>query len=78
MIGHQVHSNEFSDLAKYGQSDCGFFHLETKHVVAITSEEEKKNCCVDGPIVALLIFADVSMWEHRAFHCQIFRCGKVY
>jgi hypothetical protein len=26
----------------------------SKHVVAITSEEEK-NCCVDGPIVALLI-----------------------
>jgi hypothetical protein len=26
-----------------------------KHVVAITSEEEKKNCCVDGPIIALLI-----------------------
>jgi hypothetical protein len=24
-----------------------------KHVVAITSEEEKKNCCVDGPIIAL-------------------------
>jgi hypothetical protein len=21
--------------------------------VAITSEEEKKNCCVDGPIIAL-------------------------
>jgi hypothetical protein len=23
--------------------------------VAITSEEEKKNCCVDGPIIVLLI-----------------------
>jgi hypothetical protein len=23
--------------------------------VAITSKEEKKNCCVDGPIIALLI-----------------------
>jgi hypothetical protein len=23
--------------------------------VAITSEEEKKNCCIDGPIIALLI-----------------------
>jgi hypothetical protein len=26
-----------------------------KHVVAVTSEEEKKICCVDGPIIALLI-----------------------
>jgi hypothetical protein len=25
----------------------------SKHVVAITSEEKKKNCCVDGPIIAL-------------------------
>jgi hypothetical protein len=23
-----------------------------KHVVAITSEEEKRNCCVDGPFIA--------------------------
>jgi hypothetical protein len=30
--------------------------------VATTSEEEKKNCCVDGPIIALFI-VDVS------FHC---------
>jgi hypothetical protein len=27
----------------------------SKHVVALPSEEEKKNCCVDGPIIALLI-----------------------
>jgi hypothetical protein len=26
-----------------------------KHVAAITSEGEKKNCCVDGPIIALLV-----------------------
>jgi hypothetical protein len=26
-----------------------------KHVVAVTSEEEKKNRCVDGSIIALLI-----------------------
>jgi hypothetical protein len=25
------------------------------YVVAITSEEEKKNCCVDGPMIAFLI-----------------------
>jgi hypothetical protein len=25
-----------------------------KHVVVIISEEQKKNCCVDGPIIALL------------------------
>jgi hypothetical protein len=23
-----------------------------KHVVAMTSEEEKKNCCIDGPLIA--------------------------
>jgi hypothetical protein len=23
--------------------------------VAITSEEEKENCCIDGPIIALLV-----------------------
>jgi hypothetical protein len=28
--------------------------LWPKHVVAITSEDEKKNCCADGPIIALL------------------------
>jgi hypothetical protein len=27
----------------------------TETCVAKTSEEEKKNCCVDGPIIALLI-----------------------
>jgi hypothetical protein len=26
-----------------------------KHVVAVTSEKEKKICCVDGPIITLLI-----------------------
>jgi hypothetical protein len=26
-----------------------------KHVMALTSEEEKENCCVDEPIIALLI-----------------------
>jgi hypothetical protein len=25
-----------------------------EHVVAITSEEEKKNCCVEGHLIALL------------------------
>jgi hypothetical protein len=29
--------------------------VSPKHVVAITSEEEKRNCCVDGPLVAYLI-----------------------
>jgi hypothetical protein len=33
-----------------------------KHVVAITSEEEK-NCCVDGPIIALLIMSIVWSWR---------------
>jgi hypothetical protein len=32
-------------------------------VVAITSEEEK-NCCVDGPIIALLIFMAVFKFLH--------------
>jgi hypothetical protein len=27
----------------------------TETFVAITPEEEKKNCCIDGPIIALLI-----------------------
>jgi hypothetical protein len=27
--------------------------------MAITSEEEKKNCCFDGPIIALLIIQNV-------------------
>jgi hypothetical protein len=30
-----------------------------KHVAAITSKEEKKNCCVAGPIIALLTVQDV-------------------
>jgi hypothetical protein len=28
MIEHQVHSNAFACLWEYGQSDCGFSHLE--------------------------------------------------
>jgi hypothetical protein len=28
--------------------------VSPKHVVALTSEEEEKNYCVDGPIIALL------------------------
>jgi hypothetical protein len=28
MIEHQVHSNAFAHLPEYGQSDCGFTHLE--------------------------------------------------
>jgi hypothetical protein len=29
-----------------------------KKVVALTSEEEEKNCCVDGPIIALLNYKE--------------------
>jgi hypothetical protein len=36
-----------------------------KHVVAITSEEEEKNCCVDGPIIALLIVKIRLLWPVR-------------
>jgi hypothetical protein len=28
--------------------------LEPKHVVAVTAEEEKEDCCVDGIIVTLI------------------------
>jgi hypothetical protein len=50
-------SNSFLCLSNV---DCTFIRWHTvvvwpKHVVAITLEEEKKNCCVDGPIIALLI-----------------------
>jgi hypothetical protein len=27
-----------------------------KHVMAVTSEEERRNCCIDGPLVAELIY----------------------
>jgi hypothetical protein len=36
--------------------------------VAITSEEEKKNCCVDGPIIALL---------NIEYHCSFFNVSDV-
>jgi hypothetical protein len=32
MIKHQVHSNAFAFLPEYGQSDCGFSHLETSNI----------------------------------------------
>jgi hypothetical protein len=38
----------------------------TKHVVPITSEEQKRNYCVDGPIIALLtgkMFPDFLLWS---------------
>jgi hypothetical protein len=28
MIEHQAHSNSFNYQSEYGQSDCGFSHLE--------------------------------------------------
>jgi hypothetical protein len=36
--------------------------------MAITSEEEKKNCCIDGPIIALLIIHTHSRKQHHSNH----------
>jgi hypothetical protein len=34
--------------------------VRPKHVVAITSEEEEKNCCVDEPFIAeIILYKDV-------------------
>jgi hypothetical protein len=42
-----------------------------KHVVTITSEEEKKNCCVDGPTIALLfIFRKPLLFPRTCFICM--------
>jgi hypothetical protein len=37
----------------------------SKHGVAVTSEEEKKNCCFDGPIFALLTIVATISTAHR-------------
>jgi hypothetical protein len=33
MIKHQGHLNAFAYLPEYGQSDCGFPHLETPNAI---------------------------------------------
>jgi hypothetical protein len=45
-----------------------------KHVVAMTLEEERKNCCVGGPLLALrrfrllLMSMEIQEWDYWAMH----------